>query len=242
MPVRRNLEYTLEPGRPWERLLVIKDRRSHRLRHATTSSSVMRLRGGTDSFTLDTSISYEGGVTLFISYEDSLDLTPGIWDFDVVGNFRGHNEKLAEGTIEVLTETYITPLAGGYNMFITHYEGTDFRQRYTWNDADGGMLVVANARLMAVDAQAATVLDLKFFAEGSAPDEAAIGILPDIERGYLSPQTGISLELHISELNGIAPGDYTFDLKVQEEATGDWSVLSFGTIRVEGTITDQLAV
>jgi hypothetical protein len=218
MPVRRNLEYTLEPGRPWERLLVIKDRRSHRLRHATTSSSVMRLRGGTDSFTLDTSISYEGGVTLFISYEDSLDLTPGIWDFDVVGNFRGHN------------------------MFITHYEGTDFRQRYTWNDADGGMLVVANARLMAVDAQAATVLDLKFFAEGSAPDEAAIGILPDIERGYLSPQTGISLELHISELNGIAPGDYTFDLKVQEEATGDWSVLSFGTIRVEGTITDQLAV
>lgn len=219
---------------------MVKDRRTRRPRKVTSARALMQLAGSTtETYEIDATVSYEGGISLCIPYEDTLELTAGTWNFDIIADYRGLNEPVAKGTIEVSALSNITPLEGGYDMLIIHREGTDFRQRYTWNDSSGSTLVVSDARLMAIDSQAATVLDLKFYATGTAPDEAAIALLPDIERGYLSPQTGISLELHISEQNGIVPGDYTFDLKVQEAATGDWSVLSYGTIRVLDTVTDQ---
>jgi hypothetical protein len=238
----KSLTYTLDPGRQWQRLIVVKDKRTRRPHRLTSARALMQLDGSTtETYEIPITVSYEGGAMMCIPYEDTLELTAGTWNFDLVVDYRGVNEPVVKGTIEVLPLTNITPLEGGYDMLITHREGTDFRQRYTWNDADEDILVVSDARLQAVDDQAATVLDLKFFSLGNAPDEAAIALLPDIERGYLSPQTGISLELHISEQNGIAPGDYTFDLKVQESVSGDWSVLSYGTLRVLDTITDQTA-
>lgn len=222
---------------------MVKDRRTRRPRKVASAWALMELVDSNpkETYEIPIDVSYEGGALMSIPYTDTLELTPGTWNFDLVVDYRGYNEPVVKGTIEILPLDNITPLEGGHDMLILHHEGTDFRQRYTWKDALGDLLVVDNARLMAVDDQAATVLDLKFYADGLAPDEAAIALLPDIERGYLTPQTGISLELHISELNGIVPGDYTFDLKVREAATGDWSVLSYGTLRVVDTVTDQTA-
>jgi hypothetical protein len=235
-------DWTLPPGQQWERLVMIKDRRTRRPQKLTEARAIMRLVSNpTVTYDIPITISFEGGASFCIPYQDTLELDAGTWEWDLVVDYRGYNEPVAQGKIEVLALNNITPLEGGYDMLILHDEGTDTRQRYTWNDSSGNLLVVQNARLQAVDAMAATVLDLKFYAQGSAPDEAAIALLPDIERGYLSPQDGISLEMHISEQNGIAPGDYTFDLKVQEAATGDWSVLSYGTIRVLDRVTDQTA-
>ncbi len=120
-------------------------------------------------------------------------------------------------------------------MIISLRQGTDKRQTYTWTDAAGDILQVSNARLVAVDANDVPVLDLAY--SPTPLSESAIQALPNINRGYLAPKAEASLELHISEKLTIAPGDYSFDLKVQETASGDWDTLSDGIIRVTKSVT-----
>jgi hypothetical protein len=168
-----------------------------------------------------------------------LELTGGTWDFDIVGNFRGVEEPLVSGTVEVnsLLAT-ITPLEGGPSMYITYDQFTDYRKVFTWFDDDGTtVLDVTDARLQAKDSGNTLVLDLKWFA--TAPDEPTIAGLPALERGYLSPTAAdtTSLEMHISNQNTIAAGIYTFDLLAKEEG-GDWEKLGSGTLEVLASITD----
>lgn len=231
----RNLNYSLEPGHQWERLIMVKDSRTRRTRKVKSCRATMQLQGTTTQYSIPTDIGYEGGVSLKLSYYDSLALTPGTWDFDVVANFRGYDEPVARGTIEVSALAPITSLESGTDMHIYYYTDTDYRKAFTWQDTDGTTLGVIDARMQAKDDQNNVVLDLKYFA--TPPNEGAIALLPGIERGYLSPLEGASLEMHISDQNSIAAGEYTFDLLAQEEG-GDWGRLAEGTLTVQAVITD----
>ena len=214
---------------------MVKDRRTRRTRKVTSARATMQLQGTTTQYSIPTEISWEGGVSLKLSYYDSLVLTAGAWDFDVVADFRGYDEPVARGTIEVTGLAPITSLESGTDMHIYYYTDTDYRKAFTWQDTDGTTLEVIDARLQAKDDQNAVVLDLKYFA--TPPNESAIALLPGLERGYLSPLAGASLEMHISDQNTIAAGDYTFDLLAQE-AGGDWGRLAEGTLTVQAVITD----
>ena len=76
-----------------------------------------------------------------------------------------------------------------------------------------------------------TVFDLRWYA--TAPNEATIiALTPSNKRGYIAPKTGYTLEIHISDTNGIPAGSYPFDLFVKDSA-GDWSSISQGQIVVE---------
>lgn len=231
----RTLDYTLVQGEPWQRLIMVKDKRTRRARKLGSARSIMRLQGTSDTHELDVTISYEGGAMLCITYNQSLDLTPGVWDFDVVGDYRGQNEKISQGTITVEALSTITPLEGGPMITINYDQYTDYRKVFTWQDTDGQTIEVSDARLQAKDTQDAIVLDLAFAA--TPPDETAIGLLDPDKRGYLSPIVGSSLELHISEQAVIPAGTYTFDLLAQE-AGGDWGRLSEGTLNVDAGVTD----
>jgi len=232
------IDYTLDAGQEWQRMIMIKDYRTRRLRMPTQSSASMQAPDGA-IVPIATSITHEGGILMCLPITDTADLTAGEYAFDVVANPRGNSETVAQGTITISTIERITPLTGSFDMLISYRQGTDLRQNYTWTDADGATLLTQDARLMAVDDQDVVVLDLAWFA--TPPDEAAIALLDPEKRGYLAPKTDYSLELHISELAVIAPGDYSFDLKVQEATNGDWETLSNGTIRVIKSITDQQA-
>jgi len=233
-----HLSYDLTIGEDWERLVVIKDTRTHRIRKVSSAAAILKSPTGLN-YPLTTDTNFEGGITLCLSAAQTYDLAPGTYTFDVVSNPWGSTQTVAQGTVEVQALDRITPLEGGYDMIIQFYQGTDFRQNYTWTDSAGGVLEVADARLQAVNDLDVVVLDLDFYAV--APDEATIALMDPEKRGYLAPKTDVSLELHVSEKAVIAPGTYAFDLKVQEAASGDWDVLSTGTIKVVKAITDQTA-
>lgn len=232
------LSYELVIGEDWERLVIIKDQRTHRIRKVSTAAALLKSADGT-IFPLTTDVSFEGGITLSLTASQTYNLAPGTYTFDVVANPMGDTRTVAQGSVEVLALDRITPLEGWYSMFIQFYQGTDFRYDFTWFDDDGVVVEVADARLQAVDALDAVVLDLDFAA--SPLDEAAIALLDPEKRGYLSPKEGASLEMHVSDKAVVVPGSYSFDLKVQDAATGDWSVRATGTMMVSPAITDQTA-
>lgn len=231
--------YTLVQGHPWERLLMLKDKRTRRSRRIASAYSTMRLQNSNETFAMVTSVSKEGGVEVSIPYHDTLHITPGVWDFDVVGDFRGQNEKIAQGTITVEALSTIAPLEGGGHMVTIKYDQhTDYRRVFTWQDTEGVTIEVSDARLQAKDTAGVVVMDLGFYA--TPPDEPAIGLLDPDKRGYLSPIVGASLELHISEQSVLPAGAYTYDLLTQA-AAGDWARLAQGTLTVDAGTTDPLS-
>lgn len=106
----RCLSYEVLQGTPFERLIMVKDRRTRRVRRLNSVRSWMSPADSINTFEIDATISFEGGCTLCISAEDTLLLSPGTWEFDVMGEYRGTEEKIAKGVIEVLPLTTITPL------------------------------------------------------------------------------------------------------------------------------------
>jgi hypothetical protein len=88
--------------------------------------------------------------------------------------------------------------------------------------------------MQAKDSTGTVVLDIRWYA--SPPSEATIAALPASRRGYIAPATGATLELHISNLNTIAAGSYTYDLFVKDSA-GDWDQLVKGTFVVEEAVS-----
>lgn len=233
----RKLRYTLTPGHVWVRSIFVKDRITHRPRALKSVAANMKLQGSNVVLPIGAEVNREGGVTLTIEHDDSLTLTAGVWDFDVVGDFRGSAEKVAEGTISVEGVSNITPLSGSADMHIYYLQYTDYRKVFTWLDADGStVLDVSDARMQARDADDAVILDIGFFSD--VPDEVAISALPDNQRGYLSPIDGASVELHISNQVVVAPGEYEYDILGQRSDTGDWGKLESGSITVIDAVTD----
>lgn len=113
-------------------------------------------------------------------------------------------------------------------------QGEDYYRAFTWYDDYNEVAQVINAYMQAVDEDGNKVLDLRWFF--TVPDEATIVELPEIRRGYLSPEEGKSLLMHISNKNPLPSGEFKFDVFVQD-AVGDWRCLTSGVLFVEASVS-----
>lgn len=225
----QTINYNLTRGLPWERLLIIKDRRTHRL-YAPTDARAYIKTGDLTVAEITTTITTERGVELSLTAEETQDLPLGNLSYDVLATVKGIQTMIARGTIEVSALDNITPLEDALAMEIRFKKYTDFRQAYTWKDSEGSVLTVTDAFMQAKSATGTTVIDLRWFS--SIPNEATILALTAARRGYIAPKTGYTLELHISDANSVPAGSYAFDLFVKDSA-GDWSSISQGQVVVE---------
>jgi hypothetical protein len=227
------INYTLTRGLPWERLIIIKERRTHRLIAPTDTRAYVKT-GDLTVAELTTTITTERGIELSLTAEETQDLPLGELKYDVIATVRGVQRLVAQGTISVSALNNITPLEDTLAMEIRFKKYTDFRQAYTWKDSEGTVIAVTDAFMQAKSASGTTVLDLRWFS--TIPDESTIISLPEMRRGYIAPKTGYTLEIHISDTNTVPAGAYQFDLFVKDSA-GDWSSLSQGNLIVEESVS-----
>lgn len=229
----QTINYTLTRGLPWERLIIIKERRTHRLIAPTDARAYVKT-GDLTVAELTTTITTERGIELSLTAEETQDLPLGELQYDVIATVRGTQTLVAKGTISVSALNNITPLEDTLAMEIRFKKYTDFRQAYTWKDSEGTVIAVTDAFMQAKNAAGTTVLDLRWFS--TTPDEATILGLPAIRRGYIAPKSGYTLEIHISDANSVPAGAYRFDLFVKD-SSGDWSSISQGNLIVEEAIS-----
>lgn len=230
----QTVNYRLTKGLPWERLLIIKDRRTRRLVRPTSARCYIKTGALTvKEVTID--LTTENGILLSLTGEETQDLPTGTLNYDVMAVVSDIERPVAKGTIEVSGMDNITPLEDSQAMEIRFKKYTDFRQSYTWKDSAGTTITVTDAFMQAKDTTGTTVLDLRWYA--TTPTEATvIALTPANKRGYIAPKTGYTLEIHISDTNSIPAGSYQFDLFVKDSA-GDWSCISSGTVVVEPAIS-----
>jgi len=227
------VNYNITRGLPWERLIILKDRRTHRQIKPTEARSFIQTTGlSKKELTVD--LTSENGIMLSLSAEETQDLPLGELSYDVLATINEVQRPVAKGTIVVSALDNITPWEDSQAMEIRFKQRVDFRRTFTWKDADGDILTVQNAYMQAKNTAGVTVLDLRWYA--STPSEATVIALPVERRGYLAPIAGGTLEMHISDKNTVSAGAYNFDLFVQDSA-GDWDCLASGTVVVEAAIS-----
>lgn len=228
------LPYTMVRGQLWDRLIVVKNRRTHKTMKFSQARCMVDL--GFTKRSITATITSEGAIYLYLDPSETLDFPVGSYDFDVVAPVRDYWQVVARGSIAVSNMDNITPLEDGQQMEIRFKKGEDYRNTFSWTDSSGTLITVTNAYMQAKNSAGTTVLDLRWFS--STPNEATIVALTANQRGYLAPYTGETLELHISEMNSIPAGSYTFDLFVQS-SSGDWKFLSGGSIVVESSVSTR---
>jgi hypothetical protein len=230
----RTVNYTLVRGLPWERLIIVKDKRTHRLQRPTDARAYVRT-GAITVAELTTTLTSENGIALSLTAEETQDLPLGDLFYDVLATINGVQQPVSQGTISVAALNNITPLEDSDAMEIRYKQYTDYRRTFTWKDADGVVIAVQSAFMQAKTTTGTTVLDLRWYS--TKPSEnTVIALTPASKRGYLAPATGATLELHISNTNNVASGSYSYDLFVQDSA-GDWDCLSSGTLIVEPAVS-----
>lgn len=227
------VNYTVTRGLPWERLIILKDRRTHRVLKPTEARSYVKT-GVNSKKEITVDITSEQGIMLCLSGEETQDLPLGELEYDVLATIGGVQRPVAKGTIVVSALDNITPWEEAQAMELRFKQRTDFRRTFSWKDSDGEILVVQNAYMQAKDSNDNTVIDLRWYS--SAPSESTISGLPANQRGFIAPVSGATLQVHVSDKNTVAAGTYNFDLFVQDYA-GDWDCLSSGTITVEAAIS-----
>ena len=227
------VNYSIVRGLPWERLIIVKDRRTHKQIKPTEARSFIQTTGLAKK-ELTVEITSANGIMLSLSAEETQDLPLGELEYDVLATINDIQRPVARGTIVVSALDNITPMEDSQAMEIRFKQRVDFRRTFTWKDADGDVLTVQNAYMQAKNTAGTTVLDLRWYS--STPSEATVIALPVERRGYLAPISGATLEMHISDKNTIAAGSYNFDLFVQDSA-GDWDCLASGTVVVEAAIS-----
>jgi hypothetical protein len=228
------VNYSITRGLPFERLIVLKDRRTHWLLKPTDCRAYVATTGNA-KMEITSYITSEQAIMLSMTAEETQDLPLGDLSYDVLATVGGVQRPVAQGTITVAALNTITPMEDSQAMEIRFKQRTDFRRTFTWRDADGEILSVQSAFMQAKTSTGTTVVDLRWFA--SVPSEATVVALPENRRGYLAPATGATLEMHISDKNTVAAGSYDFDLFVQDSA-GDWDCLVSGTMVVEPAISE----
>ena len=233
----QNVDYTVVRGLPWERLIIVKDRRTHRVVKPTDTRSYVATVG-TAKAEITTVITKENGIMLSLSAEETQDLPLGTLQYDVLATINGVQRPVAQGTITVTALDTITPMEDAQAMEIRFKQRTDYRRTFTWKDDEGEILTVQNAYMQAKNSAGTTVIDLRWFS--TVPSEATVVALPAERRGYIAPAAGATLEIHISDKNTVAAGAYNFDLFVQDSA-GDWDCLASGTVVVEAAISSPPA-
>jgi len=229
----QNVDYSIVRGLPWERLIIVKDRRTHRVLKPTDTRSYVATTG-LGKMEITSTITRENGIMLSLTAEETQDLPLGILQYDVLATINGVQRPVTQGTLTVSALDTITPMEDAQAMEIRFKQRTDYRRTFTWKDDEGEILTVQNAYMQAKNTAGATVLDLRWYS--SVPSENIIAALPAQRRGYLSPATGATLEIHVSDTNTVEAGAYNFDLFVQDSA-GDWDCLASGTVVVEAAIS-----
>lgn len=238
-----NVNYSIFKGLPWERLIIVKDKRTHRvIRPISARASVQTSTTGRKEMV--TFITTEGGIMIALSEEDTADLPVGDLSYDVLATYAraapydGASDQVtrpvAAGTITVTALNNITPLEDTQAMEIRFKQRVDFRRNFTWRDAADNILTVQDAFMQAKDSAGTTVLDLRWYA--TTPSEATVIGLTGNRRGYIAPIAGATLELHVSDKNTVPAGIYPFDMFVKDSA-GDWDCLASGTVVVEAAIS-----
>jgi hypothetical protein len=227
------VNYNVIRGLPWERLIILKDRRTHRQLKPTEARSFIQT-GSLSKKEVTVDITKEQGLMLSLTAEETQDLPLGELQYDVLATVNEVQRPVAKGTIIVTALDNITPWEDSQAMEIRFRQHVDFRRTFTWKDADGDILTIQNAYMQAKDTTGNTVLDLRWYS--SVPSEATIIALSGERRGYLAPASGATLEMHVSDKNTIAAGSYNFDLFVQD-SVGDWDCLASGTVVVEAAIS-----
>lgn len=237
------LTYTATQGLPWERLIVVRDRASHRILKPTDAWGVVKT-GDVGRMELGTVITPEGSVLVYLTEEETKDLPVGDLTFDVMatlpkkamyeGDSTTVTQPVAQGIIKVSELGTITPLEEIDYMELRLGKGEDFYRTFTWRDSEGVIVPVQNAYMQAESSTGTTVLDLRWYA--TAPSEVTIEALTGNRRGYIAPATGASLIVHISNMNTITAGTYSFDIFVQDGA-GDWSRLTKGALVIEDSVS-----
>jgi hypothetical protein len=231
--IAQTVKYTIVRGLPFERLILVKDRRTHRLVKPTDSRSYIKT-SDLGRMEITTTITSENGILLNLTGEETQDLPLGELMYDVIATINDVQRPVAQGTITVTALDTVTPLEDAQAMEIRFKQHTDYRRNFTWKDNDGDIITVQNAYMQAKNTAGVTVLDLRWFS--TVPSEATIIALPGARRGYLAPATGATLEIHVSDTNTISAGSYNFDLFVQD-SVGDWDCLASGTVVVEAAIS-----
>lgn len=234
------VNYDIVRGLPWERLLIIKDRRSHRV--VTPAKARAYIRTSTTSvLEVTTEVTGENGVSLSLTAAQTKDLPTGELAYDVYATCKLYGadieKQVSKGLINVSNEDRVTPEEDSKALELRYYQKTDFRRTFTWKDSDGDVQTVSDAYMQAKNAAGAVVVDLRWYA--TIPAEATIIALPHPnQRGYLAPSatSGATLDMHISDANDVAAGTYTFDLFVKDSA-GDWDVLAAGSLVVEASVS-----
>lgn len=82
MAKKTKIDYTVDRGELWERLVVLKDRRTHRKRVPTEVAASVKV--GDTVYVLPTEITSEGAVLLTMSAENTEWLPAGTYDWDMV--------------------------------------------------------------------------------------------------------------------------------------------------------------
>jgi hypothetical protein len=247
--------YTATQGIPFERLVIVRERRTHRVVRPLECWG--RIKTGDISVApLTTQITSEGGILISLTAEQTKDLPLGDLEFDIIaktyknqslvyGSLTTYGpltsgetvtQPVIKGTIKVSALDTVTSLEEDSQVEIRFKKGTDFRSVYSWTDSDGALVSIRNAILQAKNASGALVLTINWFA--STPTEATIVALPATQRGYIAPFANATMELHISDSNTIAAGTYKYDILVQEQ-DADWKPLVAGSLVVEESISTR---
>jgi hypothetical protein len=229
-----HVNYNIERGLPWERLILVKNKYNRRIMKPTDSRAFIQT-GTTTKFEITTSITKEGGILLELTAEETRDLPEGELFYDVLATISDIQRPVSKGIITVSNLDNITPLEDTDAMEIRYKQRTDYRRTFTWKDVNGAVLNIQSAFMQAKTSTGTTVVDLRWYS--ATPSEATvIALTPANKRGYLAPATGATLELHISNTNTVAAGSYSYDLFVQDLA-GDWDCIVSGTLVVEEAIS-----
>jgi hypothetical protein len=237
------VNYSISKGLPWERLIIVKDKRTHRvIRPISARASVQTSITGRKEMT--TIITSEGGIMIALTEEDTADLPVGDLSYDVLATYArkapydGASDQItrpvAAGTLSVTALNNVTPLEDTQAMEIRFKQRVDFRRNFTWRDSTDTIISVQDAFMQAKDSTGATVLDLRWYA--TKPSEETVVALTGNRRGYIAPIAGATLELHISDKNTVPAGIHSFDMFVKDSA-GDWDCLASGTVVVEAAVS-----
>lgn len=238
--------YTLTRGLPWERLVVVKDRKTRRVIKPIEAWGAVRI-GTNMTVPLNVTITGEGSLMLYLTDLETAALPLGDLTFDVVaivnrrsalagGGWTAITTPVVAGTISVSDLDLVSdPTLGAVmNVPIKFAKGEDYYTSFVWQDGDGNVLTVTDAYMQAKDDTGAVVIDIRWYA--TPPNEAAITALTGPRRGYLTWVNSNSMELHISDLNSVTAGTYEYDIFVQG-AVNQWTRLVRGYVTIDPSVS-----
>jgi hypothetical protein len=249
------VKYTATQGIDWDRLVVVKDRRSRRVIRPIECWARIKT-GDLTVAPIRTMVTSEGAILLSLTAEETKALPVGELEFDVIakhnkrlslaygsfttypGRFQGETitRPVVRGVLKVEPLDTVTSLEQETQVEIRFKKGQDYRLVFAWRDSAGALLGVKNAYMQAKNGDGSAAVDIRWFS--AAPAEEVIVNLPGPQRGYIAPIEDASIELHISESNTVAPGVYRYDIFVQEEGD-DWVFFAGGALVVEESVSTR---